>query len=97
MWPTTATVGPPAVPATRAHDDPTLSAPTSVAKVAQYSRHTRAGVVSCPEGPGAVKSRSRRSGAGTSERLFASAPGRGLCVGAHVDHECSAAALAGST
>ena len=70
MWPTTATVGPPAVPATRANEEPTRSPPTSWANREQYSRHTCAGRDSWPEGPGAVRSFVSSSGIGMSTKAI---------------------------
>src|SRR5450755_2763321 len=69
MWPTTISVGPPAVPETRAYEEPTLSDPTSVANSAQPSRQTLAGSVSWPDGPAALIRRWSSSGVGTARRL----------------------------
>src|SRR5581483_10903743 len=62
MWPTIASVGPPATPATRACDEPTLSTPTSAAHCEQPSLHARAASVSLPDGP--LASRIDRSSSG---------------------------------
>ena len=55
MWPTIASVGPPAVPGTRAQTDPMTSVTTS-ANAEAASRNTPAGAVSYPDGPWAVSS-----------------------------------------
>ncbi len=65
---------------TRANDDPTRSPPTSAANSPHHSRQTRAGSVSCPEGPVAVSRRWRNSGIGT---------GQGYCSGARRGRELS--------
>src|SRR5919202_1773999 len=67
MWPISASRGPPAVPGTRATDDPSVSLETA-AKAAAASRHTVAGAPSWPEGPGALSSPRRTSGIATSVR-----------------------------
>src|SRR4051794_4930514 len=63
MCPITASSGPSPLLATRAHDDPTTSPETS-ANPCAASRHARAGSVSYPEGPGALRSDRRTSGIG---------------------------------
>src|SRR4051794_5065480 len=68
MWPTTIVSGPSPLPFTRATDEPTTSPETSAPNSAAASRHTRAGAVSYPDGPGAVSSELRRSGSGTGAR-----------------------------
>src|ERR1700761_3111956 len=64
MWPTTARLGPAAVPGTRTTEEPTRSQRTSSEKAATRSRHTRAGAVSWPDGPAARSRASSSSGTG---------------------------------
>src|SRR5690242_9282483 len=64
MWPTTATVGPSPVPATRATVEPTESYSISAPNAAAASRKTAAGACSYPDGPGAVRSLRNESGSG---------------------------------
>src|SRR5215218_9620300 len=71
MWPTTAISGLSPRPLTRATVVPSLSVVTSSANSSAASRHTRAGALSCPGGPGAVSRRWSSSGAGIRERLAA--------------------------
>src|SRR5829696_1556641 len=68
-WPTIASSGCSARPPTRATVVPRRSTETSSANPSAASRHTRAGSVSWPGGPGAVSNLSRRSGAAIAERL----------------------------
>ena len=66
MWPTTISVGPSAVPGTRANEEPIWSLPTSAANSLHQSRQTRAGSVSRPDGPTAVSRFSSSLGIDTS-------------------------------
>src|SRR3954454_4618749 len=64
MWPTTATVGPPPVPATLATVEPTESYSICAPNAAAASRKTAAGACSYPDGPGALSSLRSVSGSG---------------------------------
>src|SRR5437667_3002476 len=65
MWPISAQLGPPRVPATRAMLVPSVSLVTS-AKLDAAPRQTAAGRSSTPDGPGARSSSSSRGGTGTA-------------------------------
>ena len=70
MWPTSASVGAPSPARTRANDVPSVSEVTS-ANAAAASRQMRAGSSSWPEGPEAVRSAVRSSGAAIGLRIEA--------------------------
>ena len=87
MCPTIASVGPSAVPLTRAVDDPSASDETS-ANASPALRHTAAAGASCPDGPGVVSNSRRRSGIGTARQITLTQPPVTLTLPG--DDSCSA-------